>query len=381
MTPFGKHPEATARSMALEAIGTALADSELSGPDVGMVFYANAIGGLVTGQEMIRGQVALQGSGLDGRPIINVENACASSSSAFHLAWMAVASGQTDVAVAVGSEKMTHPDKRVTFAAIGTARDLGDDPGPGFGEAASDLNRSPFMDIYAAMADDYRSRTDCSDADFAAVTVKNQRFGSRNDKAQYGAELSIEEVLASRSVAGPLTLLMCSPIGDGAAAVVLSAGPGPDRARVRVVGTAMTSAQENSVQTPVERAASAAYEQAGIAPPDVDVAEVHDATAPAELVIYEELGFVEAGGGPAMIRSKATDLGGSIPVNTSGGLLSRGHPIGATGCAQIVELADQLRGRSGARQVAGARVGLAQNAGGHLHGDVATAVVTILASS
>jgi acetyl-CoA acetyltransferase len=380
MTPFGKFPDATAGSMAMSVVRAALADSGISADDVGMVFYANAIGGLVTGQEMIRGQVALQGSGLDGLPIINVENACASASSAFHLAWMSVASGQTDIAIAVGSEKMTHPDKRVTFAAIGTARDLGNEETFGAGEPA-DTARSPFMDIYAAFAEDYRARTDATEADFAAVAVKNQRFGSRNNNAQYGAELTIEDVLASRTVAGQLRLLMCSPIGDGAAAVVVSADPGRDRSAVRVLATAMASAQKGQQRTPVERAASAAYEQAGVGPGDIDVAEVHDATAPAELVIYEELGMADRGSGVALIRSGATDLGGSIPVNTSGGLLSRGHPIGATGCAQLVELTEQLRGRSGARQVSGANVGLAENAGGHLHGDVATAVVTILSAS
>ena len=252
MTPFGKFPDATAGSMALAAVSEALGDGGISANAVGMVFYANAIGGLVTGQEMIRGQVALQGSGLDGLPIINVENACASASSAFHLAWMSGASGQTDMAIAIGAEKMTHPDKRVTFAAIGTARDLGSEDRPGDRDPAA-FARSPFMDIYADFAEDYRSRTDATEADFAAVAVKNQRFGSYNDNAQYGAELTIEDVLASRTVAGQLKLLMCSPIGDGAVTVVVSADPGPDRSAVRVIATAMASAQDAQQRTPVER--------------------------------------------------------------------------------------------------------------------------------
>jgi acetyl-CoA acetyltransferase len=378
MTPFGKFPAATASSLAARAVGAALGDAGIPAHDVGMVFYANAIGGLMTGQEMIRGQVALQGTGLEGLPTINVENACASASSAFHLAWMSVASGQTDTAIAVGSEKMTHPDKRVTFAAIGTARDLSHEPQ---GEESADVTHSPFMDIYARFADDYSARTDATDADFAAVAVKNQRFGSHNDNAQYGAELTIKDVLGSRTVAGRLRLLMCSPIGDGAAAIIVRAEPGSNGSSVRVLATALASAQAGHQHTPVERAAAAAYNQASVSPSDIDVAEVHDATAPAELVIYEELGLAERGAGAALIRSGATDLGGTTPVNPSGGLLSRGHPIGATGCAQLVELTDQLRGRSGARQVDRARLGLAENAGGHLHGDVATAVVTVLSAS
>jgi acetyl-CoA acyltransferase len=204
--------------------------------------------------------------------------------------------------------------------------------------------------------------------------VKNHHHGALNPHAQYRDEVTVEEVLASRPISGPLRLLMCSPLGDGAAAVVLRAGIG----EVRVRATALATGRDDDGELAVERAAAKAYAQAGVGPTDVDVAEVHDAAAPAELQIYEELGLCEPGGGPALLASGATALGGRVPVNTSGGLLSKGHPVGATGCAQIVELADQLRGRAGARQAEGARIGLAENAGGFLGPDQAVACVTIL---
>ena len=384
MTNFGKFPERGLRSLATEAAAAALADAAIEPDRVGMVFFANAIGGLITGQEMIRGQVALQDTGLSGLPLINVENACASGSSAVHLAWMAVASGHTEVAVAIGAEKMTHPVKERTFAAIGTAVDVEHPPATAaiLGGDAQSAKRSPFMDIYAATAEEYADRTGCRPGDFAQVAVKNHGNGSLNPRAQYGSLLSVEDVLASRAITGPLTLLMCSPIGDGAAALVLtSADAVPSgQATVRMLATSIATGAPSSGQSPVTRAAKRAYELAGIGPDDVDVAEVHDATSPAELVIYEELGFADYGDGAALIRSGATALGGVLPVNPSGGLLSRGHPIGATGCAQLVELTDQLRNRAGRRQVDGAQIGLGQNAGGYLFGDVATAVVTVLAT-
>jgi acetyl-CoA acetyltransferase len=177
---------------------------------------------------------------------------------------------------------------------------------------------------------------------------------------------------------------MCSPIGDGAAALVLCSQAIADRTGadvVRVRATALASGSDDDQPPAVERAAVQAYNLGAIGPEDVDVAEVHDAAAPAELQIYEELGLCRPGEGPAFLASGATALGGRVPVNPSGGLLSKGHPIGATGCAQLVELAEQLRGRAGARQVDGARVGLAENAGGFLGPDHAAAAVTILSAA
>jgi acetyl-CoA acetyltransferase len=385
MTAFGKFPEASLKALAGEATRGALDDAGLAASDVEAVFFANAVAGLITGQEMVRGQVALRETGLLGVPFYNVENACASASSAFDLAAMAVGSGQCEVALAVGAEKLVHPDKARSFAALGAATDLerredleafvyGDDGSAGSGTL--------FMDIYALLARRYAERSGATERDFAAVAVKNHRHGALNPKAQYREEVTVEEVLASRAIAGPLRLLMCSPIGDGAAALVLcsaerAAAIGADAVRVR--GTAIASGSDDeSMPVAVERAAARAYERAGIGPEDVDVAEVHDAAAPAELQIYEELGLCAPGDGPKLLAEGATELGGRVPVNPSGGLLSKGHPVGATGCAQLVELTEQLRGRAGARQVEGARVALAENAGGFLAPDQAVAAVTIL---
>ena len=383
MTPFGKFTDRSLKSLAGEATRGALQDAGLSSEDVEMVFFANAVGGLITGQEMVRGQTALRETGLLGIPIVNIENACASASSAFHLAWMAVASGQCEVALAIGAEKLVHPDKRRSFEALGAAIDLerrddlenfvyGDEGTPGSG--------SLFMDIYALLAQRYMERSGATERDFALVAVKNHHHGALNPKAQYRDEVTVEEVLDSRPISGPLKLLMCSPLGDGAAALVLCSAERAargDAPGVRVRATALASGRDDG-SVAAERAAQKAYEQAGIAPEDVDVVELHDAAAPAELQIYEELGLCEAGEGPALLASGATGLGGRVPVNPSGGLLSKGHPVGATGCAQLVELTEQLRGRAGPRQVEGARIALAENAGGFLGPDQAVAAVTIL---
>jgi acetyl-CoA acyltransferase len=391
MTRFGKFPDATIRTLSEQAVSAALTDAGLTPKDVHIAFFSNAVAGLLTGQEMIRGQVALRNTGLLGIPIVNVENACASASTAFNLAVAAVASGSVDVAIAVGAEKLTHEDKARSFAAIGTAVDLFEldklkrwtqNGAPPDGDD-EDGKRSFFMDVYAANSREYMRRTGATVEDFAEVAVKSHDHGALNPNAQYRTPLTVQEVLGSRVVTSPLTLLMCSPIGDGAAAVVVCSAQraralGRDQVRVRssvlLSGTDRAAGEPGSVQ----KAAAKAYEVAGIAPTDVDVVELHDAAAPAELMTYEDLGLCGVGEGPALLRSGATRLGGRHVVNPSGGLLSKGHPIGATGCAQIVELADQLRGRGGARQVDGARVALAENGGGFLSTDHAATVVSVL---
>ncbi len=388
MTRFGKFPASSVRALAEEATRDALADAGLAAHDVDMVFFANAVQGVLTNQEMIRGQVALRHAGLLGLPLVNVENACASGSSAFYLACMAVGSGAADVAIAVGAEKLTHEDKSRTFAAIGTAVDqlelaslrtrlAGPDGLDHPGE-----KRSLFMDIYAAGSRAYMRASGATAEDFADVAVKSHRHAALNPCAQYRTEVTRQEVLASRTIATPLTLLMCAPIGDGAAALIVCsrAKAASLNASIRVSATALVSGRDRQPGElgAEERAALAAYEQAGIGPDDMDLVELHDAAAPAELMSYEKLGLCEQGEGARLLASGSTALGGRCPVNTSGGLLAKGHPIGATGCAQLVELADQLRGRCGARQVEGAQVALAQNGGGSLGSDAAAMMVTIL---
>ncbi len=383
MTAFGKFPAATARTLTEEAVTAALADAGMTSDDVQMVFFGNAASGLITGQEMIRGQAALRFTGLLGVPIVNVENACASSSTAFHLACSAVASGQVDVALAVGTEKMAIPDKNRAFDAIGTAIDLEQKAEllATFGGDELSGDRSLFMDVYASLTRAYCERSGASPSDFAEVAVKSHAHAALNPKAQYRNPITVDEVLASRTISAPLTLLMCSPIGDGSAAVVLTRADrlnGPER--VRVAASVLRSGRDRAPDEPssFHRAVRQAYESSGLGPDDLDVIEVHDAAAPAELMAYEELGLCAEAEGPKLLHSGRTRLGGQQVVNPSGGLLSKGHPIGATGCAQIVEIADQLRGRCDARQVAGARVGLAENAGGFLGTDNAAIAITIL---
>ena len=382
MTAFGKFLDRGVRSLTAEAVAAAMADANASYADIGLVVFGNAMSGLVTGQECIRSEVALRGTPLTGQPMINVENACASGSTAVHVARMAVASGQCEVALAIGAEKLTHPDKTVAFKAMESALDQEElaDLKRSFGIV--DGSRSIFMDVYAKLTRAYMAKSGATAEDFAAVAVKSHRAAALNPKAQFRKEVTLAEVLASRVIADPLTLLMCSPIADGAAAVIVTTEAwakkhGADYVRLSASAVA-TGKGDGDGPTAAQLAARRAYEQAGVTPSDVHVAEVHDASSPAELIYYEELGLCAEGDGPKLLRSGATDLGGRISVNPSGGLLSKGHPVGATGVGQLVELMDQLRGRSGARQRPGAKVALAENGGGYIGEDSAVGVVTIL---
>lgn len=372
--------------MSSSASAIALDDAGCTSADVDAIYFANAAQGYLDGQEMIRGQVALQDSGMLGAPIINVENACASGTTAVHLAWNSVASGQSDIALVVGAEKLSHPDKYRSMAAIGTAIDRTrvepiarqlDLDAAEFG-----ANHSLFMDIYAAKAREYMAHSGATEHDFAAVVSKNRTHAAHNELAQFRHRVSAEDVRNSRLISSPLTLFMCAPIGDGAASLVLCSREVADRngiIPVEIMGASLVSGQiDQPTSSAEERAAYDAYEHAGVSPDDVDVIELHDAAAPAELAILEEIGVCARGDAPKLLAAGDTQIGGRIPVNTSGGLISRGHPIGATGCAQLIELVSQLRGRAGERQVTGARIALAQNAGGHLGPDPAVACVTIL---
>ena len=388
MTRFEKSPRSL-RALAGEAVTAALEDAGLQASELEAAYVGNGVAGLVTGQEMIRGQVMLRPLGIEGIPIFNVENACASSSSALHLGWQAVASGMQDVVLCLGAEKLSHEDKTVGMAAIGTAVDIEaqTEMAEALGSGEDRDKRSFFMDIYAGMARSYMELSGATKEDFAQVVVKNQHNGARNPRAQYGSDLSVEDVLASRTIVDPLTLLMCSPISDGAAAVVLAAEREAARRGLRgprIRASVVVSGNRHDKSDPTAgsggRAARAAFEQAGLGPEDLDCAEVHDASAPAELIIYEQLGLAPPGGGPELLQSGATAPGGRLPVNTSGGLLSKGHPIGATGIAQICEATWQLRGQAGPRQVEGARVALAQNGGGWLDEDSAAMSVHILSA-
>lgn len=388
MTAFGRRPEVELRALAAEAAAAALDDAGMAAGDVDLVIAGNCIAGLLGGQEMIRGQVALAGTALAGTAVLNVENACATSASAVHLARMAVASGEHEVVLALGSEKLNTGDKRASIRAIASAADVDRLDDMQRDLTGSDPTRRPggpaesfFMEVYARMARRYMEASGATVEDFGRVTVKNRRHGTHNPHAQYRSEVSLEEVLGSRPIADPVTLLMCSPVADGAAAVLVCT---PERARragadtVRLRASALGSGGGEGGASLVREVSGRAYAAAAIEPADVDVVEVHDAASPGELIAYEDLGLCGAGEGPALLASGATALGGRVPVNPSGGLVCKGHPIGATGAAQVVELVQQLRGRAEGRQVDGARIAVAENAGGYLHPDPAACVVTVL---
>jgi acetyl-CoA acetyltransferase len=373
----------------------ALSDAGLSHEDVELVVFANAAGGLYDGQEMVRGQVALRHTALMGTPIINVENACASSSSAVNVGCMAVLSGQAETVLVVGAEKLVQADRTRTYAALGGAVDLDEHidiramiQGRVLGGLGADripaADSSPFMAMYAERTRAYQAASGAADADIAAVAVKNRLHGAHNPLARFRAPVSSAEVLGSRMIADPLRLLMCSPIADGAAALVITSAERAAALQVPAVQVLASVVRSGGAAGPpgaVARAAAAAYDRSGIGPCDLDVLEVHDAAASAELWCYEELGLCAAGEGARLVATGHVGLGGRQPVNPSGGLVAKGHPVGATGCAQLVELVDQLRGRCGARQVPGARIGLAENGGGIIDGREAAAVVTVVGAA
>ena len=398
MTRFGKHLDRGLKSLAGEAIGTALEDANLGADFIEAAWMGNAAAGVITGQVCVPGQVVLRELGIGRIPVVNVENACATASTAFHEACTMITAGLYDVVVACGYEKLYHEDKARTFEAFTGAVDVENIDGV-LTQVQADIEaaglepdvsgagktRSMFMDIYVAWAAQHMHRYGTTREQFAAVSAKNSYHGSMNPRAQYQERLTVEDVLGAREIAWPLTLPMCSPVGDGAAAVVLVS---ERKARewglsdaVRVESTVLASGwdyEDDEEITLPESVARQAYDEAGLGPQDLDLVELHDASAPSEIIYYEHLGLCPKGGGGPFVEAGHTRLGGRIPVNTSGGLLRKGHPIGATGVAQIVELTDQLRGNAGARQVEGARIALAENGGGYIGGDAAALVVSIL---
>jgi acetyl-CoA acetyltransferase len=401
MTPFGRMLDLDIKTLTRMATESALADAGLELTDVKAAFFANVGQGHMEGQHMIRGEIALRSMGLGGIPVVNVENACASGSSAFNLAVSHLKAGQSDVALAVGSEKMYSLDRELMFSVFDsgwdvTARDAtvarlakmgeGIEPPPG---TMSNRPYSVFMDVYAAFSRFHMKRFGTTREQIAAVAAKNHDHSAHNPLSQFRNRYSIDEILAAPPIAYPLTLPMCAPISDGAAAALLCTRSGlerlglDDKRAIRVLATVIRSGQDRAAEE-VEKHVTAlgarqAYEMAGIGPEDVSVAEVHDATAMGEIIQLENLGFCAFGDGGTISARGDTAIGGRIPVNPSGGLESKGHPIGATGLGQIHELVTQLRGEAGPRQVEGARIALAENGGG-IHGiEEAVGCITILA--
>ena len=378
MHPFGRFPERSLKDLVRVAVVRALDDASLGVKDIQAVYAANGMAGMLQGQEQIRGQSALRDVGIERVPVVNVENACASGSTAFREALLAIRAGAADTVLAVGFEKMFVGDRDLSLAALETAADV---------EIVGGLGLQ-FTAIYAMRL---RKRIDAGTLareDLVAVTIKNHHNGALNPNAQHQREVTAKEVEASRPIAEPLTLLMCSSFCDGAAAAVLrrvddSSPSAASRPRVRVRASAAASGysagpDEDDQPSTATACALAAYDQAGLGPHDVDVAEVHDAMAPGELLYYEQLGLCAPGEAAELLSSGATSLQGRIPVNPSGGLSSRGHPVGATGLAQIAELVWQLRGEAGPRQAGRPRIALAQNSGGWLAGEPAACNVHLL---
>jgi len=374
MHPFGRFPDRSLKDLARVAVVDALDDAGIGVKDVDTVFSANGMAGLLQGQEQIRGQSVLREVGIERVPIVNVENACASGSTALRQAILSVRAGAADVALAVGFEKMFVNDRDRSLAALESAADLDVVAGAGL----------QFTAVYAMKV---RSRIDAGTLtldDLLAVTVKNHDNGSLNPLAQHRKTVTAEQVRDARPIAEPLTLLMCSSFSDGAAAAVVAregALPADGRPTVRVRAAAAGSgftAGEEPEPSGATVCARAAYEEAGVGPADIGVAEVHDAMAPGELFYYEQLEFCEPSGAGELLGSGATRRDGRLPVNPSGGLSARGHPVGATGLAQVAELAWQLRGEAGERQAGRPRLALAQNSGGWLEGESAAYNVHIL---
>jgi acetyl-CoA C-acetyltransferase len=359
MTRFGELWESSLRDMFAEAARGAL---ESAGADrVDSIWVGNMSGGRFVGQEHL-GPLMAREIGMAGVPAVRVESACASGGAALRAAFFEVASGASDLVLAAGVEKMTDATDVTDVLATAADQEL---------EAYHGIT---FPGLYALIARAHMEAYGTTEEDLAWVAVKNHRHGAKNPRAQFRREVTVEQVLGSTMVAAPLRLLHCSPVSDGAAAVLVCA---MERAKkftdrpVKIVASGMGTASLALAERrspadldAVKQSAERAYAMAGLGPADIQVAEVHDCFAIAEIACLEALGIVERGRGGEAARTGMTALGGRIPVNTSGGLKSKGHPVGATGIAQAIEIFEQLRGEAGERQVDGAKVGLSQNMGG-----------------
>ncbi|MEW6071544.1 MAG: thiolase domain-containing protein [Planctomycetota bacterium] len=359
MTRFGELWESSLRTLWADAARECLKHARVDRVD--SIVIGNMSAGQFVGQEHL-GPLMADEIGMTGVPAMRVESACASGGAALRAAYFEVASGASDLVLASGVEKMN--DGGDVTAVLASAAD----------QEYEAYHGITFPGLYAMIARAHMAAHGTTEAQLAWVGVKNHRHGALNPRAQFRLEFSLEAIMSSTLVADPLRLLHCSPVSDGAAAVLLCpldrAAKYTDRAiKIRGSGAAtgtmaLANRQDISFLDAVHRSAVQAYEMAGVGPEDIQVAEVHDCFAIAEICCLEALGLVERGLGGRAAETGETALGGRIPVNTSGGLKSKGHPVGATGIAQAIEIFEQLRGEAGKRQVRDARIGLAQNMGG-----------------
>lgn len=403
-TPFGRLAEISFKQLTRDVYLQVLADAGLQdGGEIEQAWFGNCGMGAV-GQSSIRGQVCftpLVNEGLFPQrvPIINVEGGCATASMAFHGAWKDILSGQSQLSLAIGVEKIWFPqDAGITqrifdggidqldrqewisyYQRAGEQAGKAFEPDPG--------KATVFMDTYAMQAAWHMKTWGTTREQIAFGAAKNHNMGALNPKAQYRFRMTPQEVLADREISWPLTRSMCAPIGDGAAAALLCSGaflrqqsPAVQERAVKVCASVLTGGKYRALDELGLSAVAAqrAYVKAGLTPANIDVAEVHDATAFGEIFQAEMLGFCEVGKGGAFVASGATALGGAIPINLSGGLVSKGHPLGATGLSMIYEITSQLRGEAGERQSQGADIGLAENGGGVMGFDEAACSIVIL---
>ena len=449
---FGRYLDNSIKELAAWTIEGVFKDAGIEKKDIQSAWFSNSGWGMRNFQHCIRGQVALRPLGIEGIPITNVENACAGGSTAFHSAWKDVASGMTDVSLAIGVEKVYAMNKYLMFAGFMSGLDVGGifdqieyikktapemlevpknvpagvtrprtkknkagmrgklqnywdmfatyvilGESMGYGNVKKLLtglngtgkgagaDHSPFMDVYAFAARAHMKKYGSTPRQLAVIASKNHWHSTMNPNAQYTFDVSVDDVLNDRMVSYPLTRAMCAPIGDGAASAILASGDVVKRlgmlARaVKVRASVLASGRTRTQDEPDigERTGRIAYEKSGLGPKDIDLAEVHDATAYGELHQTEALGFFPEGEGGVYAERGETRVGGKKPINTSGGLLSRGHPIGASGLAQINELVTQLRGEAGKRQVRDAHIALAENGGGALGNEEAALCIHIL---
>jgi acetyl-CoA acyltransferase len=406
MTKFGKHPEESIKTLTKTAVTRACEHAGITAKQLQMAAVGNAFQGIATGQESIRGQVVLRAMGIGDIPVFNLENACASSATAFQVAWMDLALGLHDIGLALGFEKMYLDDREKSLSLFSAAMDqdvvqammkmfrsheeaskkkLAEREGQPAADGKEKVGKkSAFMELYAMAARMHMQKYGTTQRHYAVISAKNHTNSQHNPYAQYQDPMTVDEVLAAPEVAYPLTRPMCSPVGDGAAAAILCTRAGLAKLTaakpVKVLAAVMGSGMDRAMDAPDlgERLSKKAYETAGVGPDDINVLEVHDATAFGELRAIEGLGFCPIGQGGPFSESGATRIGGKIPVNPSGGLESKGHPVGATGVGQVCEIVWQLRGEAGPRQVSPARIGMTENGGGNIGVEEAAMNIIIL---
>ncbi|MDY6906253.1 MAG: thiolase family protein [Thermodesulfobacteriota bacterium] len=452
MIKFDKYLDKSIKELSAMTVTGVLKDAGMSKKDIQALWFSNSGWEHSKGQSSIRAQVALRPMGIDAIPMTNVENACAGGSTAFHQAWLGVASGLYETTMAVGAEKLYSTNKPMIFAgflggidiencveiaeglsvfsltpeekkqmetfkqtyhstngakspkkkkplkikakelkdnltvAIMLGEKLGYDTVKKMRKLSAG-DHSPFMDVYGYAARQHMKKYGSTIEQLAMIASKSHFNSTLNPHAQYRFEVPVEKVLSDRIVSFPVTRAMCAPVGDGSASAILCSEERVKqlglmgqavRVRASILGSGKAHPPGSDEPEIGERLARQAYEVSGLGPEDVDFAEVHDATAFGELVQAENLGFCPKGEGGLLAERGETRLGGKIPINTSGGLVSRGHPIGASGLAQIFELTTQLRGNAGKRQVEGAMIGMAENGGGALGSEEAAMCMHIL---